>query len=89
MPASWHDPEIMGRHIAFETSVRRAAIIQSSLVLARRHPHFPDFAARVIDQVLDHLEAVLEEEGLERPSFGWRTMVPVTARNPGPRRARE
>ena len=75
-PKSWSNPELLARTITLETTVLRALTIHGAMVLATKHPLMGRrFTKAVLEDMLDHLEAMFEEMGLEKPACGWRGLT--------------
>lgn len=74
-PPGWTNPHILAQPISLETTVLRALAIHGAIVLATKHPNMGRPSKAILMDVRDHLEAMLEDRGLERPSHGWRGEV--------------
>lgn len=77
-PPTWFNKGLLEQTVTFETTVLRAMTFHGAMVLASKHPEIGAGAKAVIEDMLDHLEAMFESLGLERPEQGWRGMVDVS-----------
>ena len=83
IPESWTDQGLLARPITLETTVLRALIFHAAMVLATKHPNVGDHARRIVEDMLDHLEAMFEANGLEPPAHGWRGQAAQVCRHCG------
>ena len=75
-PKSWFNPELLAQTITLETTVLRALTFHGAMVLATKHPQLGHGSTKaILEDMLDHLEAMFEELGLEKPACGWRGEV--------------
>lgn len=76
-PPSWFDDDRLETPITLQTTVVRAMVFHGAMVLACKHPEIQKQkqAYQVLQDMLDHLEAMFQDLGLERPLTGWRGKV--------------
>ena len=66
-PPGWTNPHILAQPISLETTVLRALTFHGAMVLATKPPGLGPGAREIIQDMLDHLEAMFEGLGLESP----------------------
>lgn len=71
-PESWSDPAKINAEVHFTTTVGRCLVLHGNLVVACRHPGNTGWARTVAEEMIDTLESIFRDVGLEEPSQGWR-----------------
>lgn len=72
IPESWLNAELLNTDIEIHMTVFRLLVIHGSLALALKHPDYPPFSRAHAEEMVDSMELILENHGLEAPKKGWR-----------------